>query len=118
MGSGLDFLLANVIALFTAFAFWYLLDLLLKQADTFKGAMAVMGRYSLQIYCIHMVFVDYLPIRLPEAWCNVGLNLLNVLYIILGAVVALICVGMSYLVLDRIPLYRWFMLGDWPRKAK
>jgi membrane-bound acyltransferase YfiQ involved in biofilm formation len=83
-----------------------------------QKSLSVLGNYSLQIYCIHMVFVEYVVVRYPAGIYGWPLAAVDLLYVLMGAVVSFLCVGMSYAVLDRIPIYRWIMLGKWPQKTK
>ena len=61
------FICAAALSTLVAFCFWYLLDCCLKKAEKIKKALSICGVYSMQIYCIHMMFVEYLPIKPPTS---------------------------------------------------
>lgn len=73
-----------------------------------------LGRYSMQLYCLHMFFVKYFAVAAPSflfAWPQA---VSSVCYFALAFVVGTVCASLSWAVLDRIPLYRLLMLGQGP----
>ena len=72
---------------------------------------SILGRYSMQIYVIHMFFISYLPIRLPAEIAGSSQFISGIMYTILSGIICVLCVGLSKYVLDRIKLYRCLFLG-------
>jgi len=71
----------------------------------------LIGRYSMECYCIHMMFVKYIVISIPFLReCIIAGILLNLCK---AVIIAIICVIISKYVLNKVMIYRKIMLGDW-----
>lgn len=71
-----------------------------------------LGRYSMQLYCLHMFFVKYFAVTLPAALLTLPQAVSSVCYFVAALGVGITCAVLSWAVLDRIPLYRLLMLGQ------
>ncbi len=95
-----------------------LFDRLFSFSTGLRKLFALFGRYSMELYCIHMMFVGYLPLPIPAALLNVHEVALDVYVFLIAIVIGLICVGLSWGIFNRIPIYRNVMLGQWKQKVR
>ena len=77
-----------------------------------------LGHYSMQLYCLHMFFVKYFAVVVPASLFALPQAVSSVCYFVLAFAVGSLCAGLSWAVLDRIPLYRLLMLGQSLSAAK
>lgn len=117
LGYGLPFVISGLVEVIVSTAFCYLCKYILHWVVGLRKFFMVLGKYSLEIYCIHMMFVKYLSIKVPTVVFNIPV-VVDFLYCLIALLIALLCVGISYLVLNRIPVYRWIMLGQWKQNRK
>ena len=118
MSYGILLILSNLLSMLAACAVCLLIHWLFDKVPVLNKAFVWIGVYSMEVYCIHMIFVSYLPITLPTAVLNMPEIVPNVIYLLLACLMALIIAALSQFILNRIPIYRWFMLGQWPKSFK
>lgn len=77
-----------------------------------------LGQYTMELYCIHMFFVKYLMVVTPARIFPLPQALSSVYYFAVSTCIGIVCALLSRWILDRIPLFRMFMLGQWPAKQR
>lgn len=110
---GIMFLPAVLLGMVWAFSFGHTLLLLLGKLPGLKAHCADLGRFSLELYCIHMIFVGYLPFRFPAAMYQLPGIAVTVFYILLAWGIGIVCYLLSKYCLNKISIYRKLMLGQW-----
>lgn len=78
-----------------------------------KRLFATLGPYSMHVYCIHMVFVEYLRFQTPAAVWNWPQVYSAIFYFLNGLIIAVISMGIAYVLSKYIGPYRWIMTGNW-----
>lgn len=71
---------------------------------------AILGKYSLEIYCIHMLFISYITLDIPQI-INNSIYLLDCFLVLYSICICLICVILSKYILSKIYLFQVLMLG-------
>ncbi|MCM1217610.1 MAG: acyltransferase [Lachnospiraceae bacterium] len=71
----------------------------------------LVGTYSMECYCIHMMFVKYIVISLPFLREYISVSIL--FDFCKALIIAIICVIISKYALNKVKLYRKIMLGNW-----
>lgn len=118
MSYGLPMLLSACICTAVTSAFCVICKLLFNRFRVLSKAFSVLGKFSMEIYCVHMMFVNYLPIRIPQFLVEGPEWISDIAYFALAFTMGWIIVLLSHFVLNRIPIYRWFMLGQFPQQYK
>lgn len=89
---------------------------IIRKNKLIYNGFAVFGVYSLEIYCIHMFFVEYVMIPTPEAILN-SIQIVSVIYYFVYAVIIISAVVLiSMYMLNRIGIYNLLMRGIQVRK--
>lgn len=89
---------------------------LLHKCLVIEQRIAGRGLYTLDIYCIHMVFVEYLRFQMPERIVFSAQWLSSLCYLLESVVITAFCVLIAKLLHGFVPPYRWMMSGSWPQK--
>lgn len=112
---GISFVVSGILELMVAISVGTLGGFILRKVDFIGKHFGVLGKYSMEIYCIHMFFVKYIPLTVPKSIIRIPI-IAEASYCILGGMIAWLCVFLSWAILNRVPLYRKLMLGRWKRK--
>ena len=115
---GLRLIMASVLSALTAGSVCILMGRLMHAVAAVRRVFFLFGKYSMEMYCIHMLFVNYLPLHVPESISSLPEIAVDAIYFLIALAVGFICVVLSAAIFNKIPVYRWFMLGQWPQANK
>ena len=90
LGYGLPFVISGLVEVIVSTAFCYLCKYILHWVVGLRKFFMVLGKYSLEIYCIHMMFVKYLSIKVPTVVFNIPV-VVDFLYCLIALLIALLC---------------------------
>lgn len=115
---GFEMLLSNCVCVLTTATVCILGEAVMKKVQPLRKMFRLFGEYSMELYCIHMMFVNFLPIPIPQKILSMPEPIVDILYLAMALVLAFMIVAASCWIFNRIPIYRWLMLGQWPRRIK
>lgn len=115
LDEGINLIWGGMLSTLTASAVCILSESIMCKIRAVRKLFLLFGKYSMELYCIHMLFVNYFPISAPDRVIAMPEFILDIFYFILALGIGLMCVALSFVIFNRIPLYRRFMLGQWPQ---
>lgn len=72
----------------------------------------------MDVYCIHMAFVEYIRFQMPTQIVTGNQVVSAVCYFIEATIIAVICLWITKILRKFIKPYEWLMSGKWPNLAK
>lgn len=114
LGYGVQLVCSTITSIIFAGAMCLIFEMIMDTLSSIRKLFTVMGKYSMEVYCIHMLFVNYIPLSIPERIMEMPELVIDIIYFALSLIIAGACAGLSFAILNRIPIYRWFMLGQFP----
>ena len=89
---------------------------LIHKSARLESFISVLGIYSLDIYCIHMAFVEYFRFQMPERIVKASQLISAPLYFLEAVMIAVISAMIAFVIGRVFPLYKWIMSGRWPKE--
>ncbi len=86
---------------------------IIHKGRNLEACLAKMGYFSMDIYCIHMMFVEYLSFQMPDSIISANQIYSSLAYFVEAIIITVFCVAIAWILRQYVKPYRCLMTGKW-----